>query len=84
MRAGAGSRRQRSRGKTGCLSWHAESGQGIAIIYMGIESCRAHGIDPLSYLRDVLTRLPAATHWQIPELTRAAWATRSHSQLKAA
>ena len=63
---------------------HAEAGQRSAIVYTVIESCRAHGIDPLSYLRDVLTRLPAATNWQIPALTPAAWAKAAHSQLRAA
>jgi hypothetical protein len=63
---------------------HAEAGQRSAVVYTVIESCRAHGIDPLSYLRDVLTRLPAATNWQVPELTPAAWAKATDSQLKAA
>ncbi len=54
------------------------------IVFTIIESCRAHGIDPFGYLRDVLTRLPKATTWQIPELTPAAWAKETHSQLKAA
>jgi hypothetical protein len=27
-----------------------------------------------SYLRDVLTRLPDMTNWQVPEVTPAAWA----------
>ena len=63
---------------------HAEAGQRSAIAYTVIESCRAHGIDPLAYLRDVLTRLPATTNWQIPALTPAAWAKATHPQLKAA
>jgi hypothetical protein len=41
----------------------AEAGQRAAIVYTVIASCRAHGIDALSYLRDVLPRLPAATNW---------------------
>jgi hypothetical protein len=28
----------------------------------GCKSCRRHGKDPLAYLRDVLTRLPAMTN----------------------
>jgi transposase len=64
--------------------WHAEAGQRSAAMYTVIESCRAHGIDPLAYLRDVLTRLPAATNRQIPELTPAAWAKAAHPQLRAA
>jgi hypothetical protein len=43
-------------------------------IYTLIESCRRRGIDPYAYLKDVLTRLPAMTNHQIPEVTPAAWA----------
>ena len=32
------------------------------------------GLDPFAYLKDVLTRLPKATNWNIGELTPAAWA----------
>ena len=39
--------------------------------------CRSHGIDPYEYLRDVLTRLPSMTNWQIPEVTPRAWAAAS-------
>ncbi len=46
----------------------AEAGQRSAIIYSIIESCRRRGIDPHAYLRDVLTRLPHLTNWQIKEL----------------
>ena len=35
----------------------AEAGDRSAILYTIIESCRRRGIDPLAYLRDVLTRL---------------------------
>jgi transposase len=38
------------------------------------ESCRRRGLDPLAYLRDVLTRLPKMTTGQIPEATPEAWA----------
>jgi len=33
-----------------------------AILYSLIVSCERRGIDPLAYLRDVLTRLPAMTN----------------------
>lgn len=52
----------------------AEAGDRSAIIYTIIESCRRRGIDPYAYLRDVFTRLPAATNWQIKDLTPEAWA----------
>ncbi len=45
-----------------------------AILYTIIECCRRRGLDPYAYLRDILTRLPMATNWQIKELTPEAWA----------
>jgi hypothetical protein len=44
------------------------------ILYSIIEACRSRGIDPQSYLRDVLTRLPTLTNRQIKEVTPEAWA----------
>jgi len=41
---------------------HPEAGQRSAILYSLIVSCERRGIDPLAYLRDVLTRLPAMTN----------------------
>jgi transposase len=52
----------------------AEAGERGAIIYTVIESCRRRGIDPFAYLRDVLTRLPHSTNWEVKDLTPAAWA----------
>lgn len=52
----------------------AGAGQRSAIIYTIIESCRRRGLDPLAYLRDVLSRLPNMTNHQIPEVLPAAWA----------
>jgi transposase len=52
----------------------AGAGERSAIIYTVIESCRRREIDPYTYLRDVLTRLPNMTNWQIPEVTPEAWA----------
>jgi hypothetical protein len=51
-----------------------QAGERSAILYTVIESCRRRGIDPYGYLRDVLTRLPRMTNWQIPEVTPQAWA----------
>jgi transposase len=51
----------------------AEAGERSAIVYTIIESCRRRGIDPYAYLRDVLTRLPAMTNWQIRDITPEAW-----------
>lgn len=52
----------------------AGAGERSAIIYTVIESCRRRGLDPYTYLRDVLTRLPTMTNRQIPEVTPEAWA----------
>jgi hypothetical protein len=52
----------------------ADAGERGAIIYSVIESCRRRGVDPYTYLKDVLTRLPKMTNHQIPEVTPAAWA----------
>jgi transposase len=57
----------------------ANAGDRSAIIYTIIESCRRRGIDPYAYLRDVLTRLPASTNWQIKDLTPEAWAKAQHA-----
>jgi len=51
----------------------AGAGQRAAIIYTVIESCRKRAIDPLAYLRDVLTRLPHMTNRQVSQLTPVEW-----------
>ncbi len=57
----------------------AEAGERSAIVYTIIESCRRRGIDPYAYLRDVLTRLPAMTNWQIRDITPEAWSESQRS-----
>jgi transposase len=61
----------------------ADAGQRGAIVYTIIESCRRRGLDPYTYLRDVLTRLPRMTNHQIPEVTPEAWA-KARRQLQRA
>lgn len=51
-----------------------EAGWRSAVIYSIIQSCRAHGVEPYAYLKDVLTRLPSMTNHQIPTITPKAWA----------
>jgi transposase len=51
-----------------------QAGDRSAILYTVIESCRRRGIDPFAYLRDVFTRLPTMTNWQVKDLTPEAWA----------
>lgn len=53
---------------------HPAAGQRSAIIYSLVVSCQRHGKDPLAYLRDVLTRLPAMTNQDdLGALTPAQW-----------
>jgi transposase len=58
----------------------AEAGERSAILYSIVESCRRRGLDPYAYLRHVLTQLPHATNWQVPDLTPEAWAKQSLQQ----
>jgi hypothetical protein len=62
----------------------AQAGQRSAIIYTVVESCRRQDIDPFAYLRDLFTRLPTATNWQIKDLTPSAWARAHRSEQRAA
>jgi hypothetical protein len=64
----------------------AEAGQRGAILYTIVESCRRRGIDPLAYLRDVLTRLPKMLITEVADITPEAWAKaqRQSPVLKAA
>src|SRR5258706_11472580 len=58
---------------------HADAGERSAIIYSIIESCRRHDIEPYTYLRDVLTRLPTMTNRQIKDIVPKAWAATRNS-----
>jgi transposase len=63
----------------------ADAGERGAIIYTVIEACRRRGINPFEYLRDVFTRLPSMTNWQVKDITPEAWAkARAGAGLKAA
>jgi len=57
----------------------AQAGDRSAIIYTVIECCRRRGLDPFAYLRDVFTRLPSMTNWQVKDLTPEAWAKAQQS-----
>jgi len=52
----------------------AEVGQRGAILYTIVESCRRRGLDPIAYLRDVLTRLPKMLAREVIDITPEAWA----------
>ena len=63
----------------------AQAGDRSAIIYTIIECRRRRGLDPFAYLRDVFTRLPAMTNWQVKDLTPETWAkARKHLDRRAA
>lgn len=62
----------------------AAAGERSAIIYTVIESCRRRGLDPFVYLREVFTRLPKMTNWQVKELTPEAWAKSQRAARHAA
>jgi transposase len=46
-----------------------DAGWRSAVIYSIIESCRNYGIEPMAYMRDVLTRLPEMTNWEVKNIT---------------
>ena len=53
---------------------HPGAGDRSAIIYSIIVSCQRRGIDPLAYMRDVLSRLPGmTTRDDLGALTPARW-----------
>lgn len=54
----------------------AQAGQRSAILYTLIECCRRRSLNPFLYLRDVLSRLPSMTNWQVKEVTPKAWADK--------
>jgi transposase len=56
----------------------AAAGERGAIIYTIIEACRRRNLDPFAYLRDVFTRLPAMTNWQVKDITPEAWVKRQN------
>jgi transposase len=58
----------------------AGAGQRGAILYTVVESCRRRGIDPLAYLRDVLTRLPSMNVSDVKNITPAAWSKAQRAQ----
>jgi transposase len=55
----------------------AEAGERSAILYTIIEACRRRGLDPFTYLREVFSRLPSMTNWQVKDITPEAWSKSS-------
>jgi transposase len=52
---------------------HPQAGWRSAVIYSIVVSCQRRGIEPWDYLRDVLARLPAMNHSELPSLLPANW-----------
>ncbi len=50
-----------------------EAGTRNAAVFTLIQNCRMHGIDPYSYLKDALEKLPATTNQQVAQLTPLKW-----------
>ncbi len=50
-----------------------DAGWRSAVIYSILQSCKTQGIDPYTYLKDVLERLPHMTIKDIDQVTPAAW-----------
>jgi hypothetical protein len=48
-------------------------GTRAAILYSVVATCKAHGIDPWAYLRDVLERIPTHPNRRRAELLPRAW-----------
>lgn len=50
-----------------------EAGTRNAAVFTLIQNCRMHGIDPYTYLKDVLEKLPTTTNQQVAQLTPLKW-----------
>jgi transposase len=50
-----------------------EAGQRSAVIYTLIQNCRLHGVEPYTYLKDLLERLPDTTNRETNRLTPLKW-----------
>ena len=84
-------RKQRStqdRPQVGRKNWlffgSEEAGQRSAVIYTLIENCRLHSVEPYTYLKDVLERLPHTTNREVNQLTPLKWKQARQSALKQA
>ncbi|MGD0816134.1 MAG: transposase domain-containing protein [Verrucomicrobiota bacterium] len=58
-----------------------EAGQRSAVLYTLIENCKRHGVEPYSYLKDVLERLPNTTNQEVGQLTPLNWQKARHQQV---
>jgi len=61
-----------------------EAGQRSAVIYTLVGNCRMHGVEPYTYLKDVLERLPRTTNREVAQLTPLNWHKARQAALKQA
>jgi transposase len=61
-----------------------EAGERSAVIYTLMQNCRMHGVEPYTYLKDVLERLPTATNQTVAQLTPLNWKKSRQTPLKLA
>ena len=61
-----------------------EAGARSAVMYTLIANCRMHGVEPYSYLKDVLERLPTTTNQQVAQLTPLNWQKARQAKLQQA
>jgi transposase len=61
-----------------------EAGARSAVMYTLVQNCRLHGVEPYTYLKDVLERLPTTTNQQVTQLTPLNWKKSRQSGLKQA
>ena len=61
-----------------------EAGQRSAVMYTLIGNCRIHGVEPYTYLKDVLERLPSMTNQEVAQLTPLNWKRNRQAALKVA
>ena len=61
-----------------------EAGQRSAVMYTLFENCRLHGVEPYTYLKDLLERLPRTTNQQVAQLTPLRWKQAREGSVKLA
>jgi transposase len=61
-----------------------QGGATAAVLFSFTVTCKRHGIDPFSYLRDVLTRLPTQPAERLDELLPDRWATARRAETEVA
>ena len=60
------------------------AGRRAGVLLSLVATCQRHGVDPLAYLKDVLTRLPTQSQERLSELLPDEWARAQQSAASAA